>query len=267
MGDSNQDIHAYYNVINWPKNVHILNHAVHQFEFDQVVISGISWHESISPESLDTIPLHPSKLNIFLANIEDKEDSFATVKSTLANQYDAVLLGTGSDTMTEGVISWCGGLLPLPADEAVKHGCVDLLISAKSNTFTVQEVSTMHYVRATVEVQPTMDQHQILTEVEQAVKAFNSDDILELILTGQHNKMAKPSSEDIEDRIKKFIEYYFVHDLSVSEYDIESMKNDNKHNIIGLFIDHVNHLDVPKTTARDLLVEGLDLFMNEKVMK
>lgn len=257
---------SHYVDFEWARNVTMLKtdqiDKVYFPELDTEVY-GFSYHRRNIPEArLEGIrPDANDHLHILLAHGGDEKNIPMNCNAVKELPFDYIALGhIHKPTILSNKCAFVGSFEPLDKNEIGDRGYILGELTKQGVHIEFIPHSIRRYEWLEIQVTPEMTQGAICDEVASRIGKEGSENIYRVHLTGFKDVDIQVE----EDRIKELGNVIEVIDDTVPDYDFEKLRQDNKENIIGLYIDKIYESDTAEDIKTKALYYGLEALLNAK---
>jgi len=264
---------SYYNIIDWPSNVHIIKEKNKlekiEIEEDNLRIYGISLAEYNSEfkinEVLD-VEIDEEKINILvLHGGKEKESNSLFIDFEKLNKFDYCALGHfhHHDEIKEHIV-YPGTPEPLDYSEEGKRGVVMGKVGKDILFKIFIPLSKRKFITKEIYMQKDYTKEKILDIIKFSGDIDSlSKDYYRIILKGELNKDIKI------DMIKKEAEKYFRHVEFIEEFDyaldLHKKERENENNLIGRYINETGKITAKPLKFQKSILLGIEELSKEKV--
>ena len=248
----------------WNHNVHLLgDDTLEKVELIGIhtEVYGFSYHirniyerryESVKPDDND-------RIHILLAHGGDEKNIPIDRKKIIELPFHYVALGHihKPEILSENV-AYSGSFEPLDKAEIGVRGYIRGEITNQKTCIEFVPYSYRRYEWLNIHVNPQMTEGEVIDEVKRRVTVEGEQNIYRVHLLGHRDT-------DIcfhEEQIKQCGNIIEVIDSSIPDYDFEQIKQENKDNIIGLFIDKIHESSSEDNIKTKALYYGLEALIS-----
>lgn len=267
-----------YNIIDWPENVYIFHSkGISSIEFKEynTIIWGYSWDkkeenkdifEGISVEDND-------KINILTihGDVLNKNSPYLPMdKDKLKSKgFDYIALGhIHKPQFVSNNISYCGSPEPLDFGETGVHGIVEGTIEKEKVYMSFFPFSKRSFIIKEINISEAMTYNDILDKIMNIDNALmRKNNLYRIFLNGIRERDINMDIDDLREVLKDCYYYAEIIDNTIPDYDLEKLMIQNKNNIIGMFIEEMGKKDLENEVVKSALYAGLEVLLDEKVMK
>lgn len=264
---------SFWKTINYNDNIYLFNDEVEKIEFkdDNLVVYGHSWNRSyISEKLLNEIDeLDKTKRNILIAHgdIYTKESNYLPIdkENLISKGFDYVALGHihKHEFVTER-IAYSGSLEPLDFGETGKHGFIYLEIDDQVKTKFIP-FSEREFIIKEINLNGELSDNDIYNLISGIDSTENKQkNFYRVIFKGRYNHHVNLDVFDLNNIFKDEFTYIEFKNNANLDFDIEQLKEENKDNVIGLFIKKFEDLDFEDEITKKAFNTGLELLLNSK---
>ncbi len=257
---------SHYINFTWATNVTMLQGSemakVYLEDLDTEVY-GFSYHRRNIPEDrLSNVrPDQNEHLHILLSHGGDEKNVPIDLKAVRDLPFDYIALGhIHKPYLLSNKCAYSGSLEPLDKNEIGERGYI--LGELTKNSCSIQFVphSFRKYEWLKIDVTPSMTQGAIIDRVKAKINERGCQNIYRVHLNGYKDVDLHVEAQLIKAQ-GNIIE---VLDTLVPDYDFESLRDENKENIIGLYIDKIHESDTEDEIKTKALYYGLEALLNAK---
>ena len=262
-----------YNRIEWTENVTIFNeNSIQRKDFEELNTSvyGYSWdsmeirqHELF--ENLnETINESKNNFLVLHGDVGTKSNYLPLDIKTLEElNMDYIALGhIHKPEILRKNIAYCGSPEPLDFGETGKRGIIQGNIRDKLLNFELIPFSKRTFNEVEITLNEEMGYPDIIEEISNISIGNKEKDFYRVILKGfiQRNISINHIEKDLEK------EFYHIEtkNLATLDYDLETLEEENRDNIIGFFIKSMKEKDLNNPIIKDALYLGLESLLKER---
>src|SRR5699024_2996444 len=236
-----------YELIERPENVYnIGNKNIEKFEIQELntVIWGFSWekNEYKSSDFLEIQDLDPNKTNILLihGDLTNSESNYLPLdKNKLVSiGFNYIALGhIHKPKLISEKIAYCGSPEPLDFGETGVHGIIEGIVDKSKVNLELINFSKRQFQIKEINIDSLMNYDEVIESIINCDKKGNKEkDLYRIILTGFIDRDIKLDIKELKSYLASEFYYVEVIDNTVLDYDLERLKEDNRDNVIGIFI-------------------------------
>jgi DNA repair exonuclease SbcCD nuclease subunit len=264
---------SYYNLIDWANNVYIIDTNIEKLSFDElgVDIYGLSWDKKqITANLLKDIVVEDSdRINILLAHgdIYQKSNYLPINKNNLlSKEFDYVALGhIHKHDFIESNIAYPGSPEPLDFGETGKHGIIEGEISKEKLNISFLPFAKREFIILDIEVDNNMTIEDIIDNTLAILSEYDFNNLYRFNLKGIRDRDIIFDLQYIKNRVEESVIYAEIIDNTTPDYDLGKLKEDNRDNVIGKYIEYMENQNIEDDISRLALYEGIEALLSEKV--
>lgn len=264
-----------YSILKWPKHVHIIDSFNSQkIEFKELntVIWGCSWEEKEYKNNfnLDNIKLDNSKINILIihGDVINVSNYLPIDKNVLVNKgFDYVALGhIHKPQFITDRIAYCGSPEPLDFKEAHEHGIIEGIISKEKINVKFLPFCLRNFIIKDIDINIGMSYLDIIEKIKNIDTEENRrKNLYRVNIHGYIDNNFHFDIDELYDKVNKQFNYIELYNYTKLDYDLDKLFNENKDNIIGMFIEKMKSKGLENKVVEKALYHGLDVLLEEKV--
>lgn len=258
--------HSNYLNFKWNRNVTMLMSKEMEsvyFEELNTEVYGFSYHErDILEPKIDHIsPNRLDRINILLAHGGDERNVPINKSKLKETAFDYIALGhIHKPEIINHHIAYSGSLEPLDKNEIGERGYI--LGNIEKGKCNIQFIpnSIRKYYHLEILCEKNMTNEALLDASAKKIQEYGSKNIYKLILTGIR-------AEEIHFDINRFMllgNVIDVVDQTVPDYDFNELYEENKNNLIGMYIDNICNSGEEDEIIRKSLYYGIEALLNAK---
>lgn len=263
-----------YADFNWADNVFMLSSPDMDsiyFEDINTEVYGFSYHtrDIYDARYKNAVPTVEERINILLAHGGDERNIPIDRKQLLKAGFDYIALGhIHKAEIIDKRMAYAGSLEALDKNELGSHGYIKgEVIKQQIGSYDTYESridisfvksGVRSYIKLEVEVTPDMSGSKLLDIISQLINQNDSLDMYKIYLTGFRDTSMEIPSERIL-AIPNVVELY---DNTLPDFDFNQLYNQNKTNIIGMYINQIKNETEDADTAEKALYYGLTALLN-----
>lgn len=257
---------SYYNLIDFPDNVKIFRPdklGMVDIEELNTRIYGFSWSKRTYDENILNIPdLDKDKYNILLIHCDvlSKSKYMPVDKDFLLDKgFDYIALGHIHKPMQVGKnMFYSGSLEPLDFSETGTHGYILGEISNTKRRFELTQTSLRKFIRVDIDVSGKDSVYDVEEDIIKNCDNFEKN-LFRICFIGQKSEFI--NLDEIYSLISpKFFYVEFV-DKTTPVYDVNRLYEENKDNIMGLFIKHMREEMNENKSYEKAMIMGIDALL------
>lgn len=255
---------SHYNQFVWDKHVIMLD----QEQMSSVYISGIDTRiygfsyrqRDILDGRYDHVrPEGDAGIHILLAHGGDEKNIPINKKLLKEAGFDYVALGhIHKPEWISDTVAYAGSLEPLDKNEIGQHGFIlGEIKNKKEHNMVFVSNSIRRYMPITIEVEPDMTKGMLYDMLQSYITNYGKEHIYRILLTGiRSNELQFEETEF--DFLGNIVD---VQDGTIPDYDFESLRYQNRDNMIGLFIDAIRQCGESDEIADKALYYGIEALL------
>lgn len=258
--------HSNYHNFKWNSNVTMLMSPIMEsiyFEELNTEVYGFSYHErDILEPRIDNIsPKRLDRINILLAHGGDERNVPINKNKLKESTFDYIALGhIHKPEIIHHHIAYSGSLEPIDKNEIGERGYI--LGNIEKGKCSIQFIpnSIRQYYHLEIISDKSTTNEALLDASAKKIKEKGSNHIYKLILTGIR-------AEEIHFDRNRFMQLgnvIEVVDQTVPDYDFNELYEENKNNLIGMYIDHICNSGEEDEIIRKALYYGIEALLNTK---
>ena len=263
-----------YHLVDWPENVTILGvNGLEKKEFPDknTNVYGYSWSKGEIQEDLfhDFDGLNKDMINILVihGDVLNGGSKYLPLNknSLLELGFDYIALGhIHKPTIFSHKIAYCGSPEPLDFGEIGEHGIIKGSITDEGTRIEFVPFSKRMFLEMHININETMSYMDIIDKIKQCAQDRDKN-LYRIILRGILNPTVELSVKDIEKSLQDDFYHIEIVNDTVVDYDLTALKEENKDNIIGCFIEEMEKRDLKDRINRQALYIGLEVLLKGKV--
>lgn len=257
---------SYYRTFPWEKHVHMilsprldcvelekLSLAVYGFSYDRREIGGEAYAEAY--------PGKRQKYEILLAHGGDEKHVPVKKEALAALGYDYVAMGHihRPQQIWPGKIAYAGALEPVDKNDTGMHGYIYGELTEKGCQIRFVPMASREYIHMEVAVKADMTGHALKEEICRRIEEKGKENIYKIILTGFRDPEILFDLEQMDP----FGNVIQMLDNTRPAYDFTKLKERNRGNILGQFIEDLEDSD-RESVEYQALCEGVHALMETR---
>lgn len=254
---------SFYKDFQWSKNVLFLRDKnIQKMEVPDLnlCIYGLSYYENEVTDALydHIIVDEPEKINLLVAHGGDEKHIPMNRKKIIMSGFDYVAMGHIHipDIDEKNGMAYCGSLEPIDCGDMGERGYVSGILEKDKLELEFIPFAKRKYMELTYTVNPKMTGMELRHRLKDEILKKGEDNMYMVILDGYRNPDLEIYPSDIE-RLGNIVN---VQDKTVPDFNFEELYEDNKDNILGMFIK--KHLDSEKLSP----IEQKTLYYGTKAL-
>lgn len=239
---------SFYRDFKWSSNVVFLSSSnIQKKRIPElnVDVYGLSYSDYEIRESLyDNIIIEDkSAINILVGHGGERKCIPINRQKLMSLDFDYVAMGHfhNPDLNQEGRIAYCGSLEPTSVDDTGIRGYILGEVTKEGLDLEFVPFSKRNYKQFNLDIGTSTTIADIKSMVGNIVEANGTENIYKFIINGKRNPMLEIRFDDI----KGLCNLAELVDKSIPDYNFEKIYEENKDNIIGMFIDRYIHSSIP----------------------
>lgn len=265
---------SFWNTIQYNDNIHIFEDNLSTIEFpkDDLIVYGYSWNNYYIEDSIfDNIPpLDQSKLNVLIAHgdIYTKRTKYLPInkKNLIEMNFDYVALGHihQNDFITDR-IAYSGSLEPFDFSETGAHGFIEVALDKDNYQATFIPFSKREFKVKTIKVDGSMTEKDIYDAISKIdLKQNKERHMYRIVLEGRYDFQINLDISYLTDIFRDEFLYIEFKTKLKFDFDLQVLKEENKDNIIGKYIDKFQQMDLDIEVNKQAFNIGLEYLLNSK---
>ena len=270
------NINSLYNIIDWPKNIIIFDsEGLQKKEFinSDTVVYGYSWDKGENRkdvfEGFEGIDRDRNNILIIHGDIFSKDSTYLPLDKNHLYSMGFDYIGLGhihKPNILSNRMAYCGSPEPLDFGEMGEHGIIEGFIDNRSTEINFVPFSNRIFLEKSIYIDETMSYVDIVEKIKQCDDVDRlKNNLYRLKLEGIVHRDIDLNVEDITKGLVDDFYYIELIDNTIIDYDLGRLEEENKDNIIGLFINEMRGKDLEDKIAREALHIGLDALLKGKV--
>ncbi|WDV47020.1 DNA repair exonuclease [Clostridiaceae bacterium M8S5] len=270
------DEDSYYRLVNWSKNVYIFDNCngIEHKDFPDInlAVYSVSWNtKERKDDILKSINIdNYDRINILMlhGDLENKESKYLPLDKNELQSYGFEYIALGhihKPTMYSDKMCYSGSPEPLDFGETSEHGVIKTEVSKQMTTTKFASISKRRYHIIEIEIDENMNKLDIVELIKNEISDLGKEDIYRVKLTGIKNSLLKFNLSSFKDEFIDYAQFIQFIDETKNNYDLVKLRENNKHNMVGLFIEEMMRKDLNNPIVKDALNIGLELLLDEKV--
>lgn len=247
---------SFYESFEWSENVYFLAQRNVQKTVIRdigVDIYGCSYYTTENTEAIydHVIVEDPDAINILVAHGGDEKHIPINRRKLAMSGFDYVALGHIHipDIDEKNRIAYCGALEPIDINDVGERGYIYGEITDEEVEVKFVPFSKRIYKQLEFEVAANDTNMSIRHELQEVIENEGSDNMYKITMTGYRD----PDFEIDTYGINKIGNIVSVIDKTEPDYDFEELYDDNKNNLLGMFIKKYLHkLDITPQERKTL---------------
>lgn len=257
---------SYYRTFQWEENVSmILSKDISCVEFPEysLAVYGLSYHAKEIPKECykGAYSERRQPYEILLAHGGDEKHIPMKKEDLLSLGYDYIAMGHIHKPwqICPGKIAYAGALEPIDKNDTGMHGYILGEITTKGCQIQFIPSALREYVHLDVPVSRDMTGHGLREEIKRLITESGIDNIYKVTLTGARD----PENFFDLEQLDPYGNVIDLVDATYPAYDLERLKEQNRENILGQFIESLEGND-EDSMEYQALCEGVQALMETR---
>lgn len=257
---------SYYRTFTWAPHVHMItSEEMSCVEIGRIhtAVYGCSYYSREIPEAVyDTArPEGRQKYEILLAHGGDEKHIPIKNNQILSLGYDYVALGHihKPQILAENQMAYAGSLEPTDIDDTGAHGYIEGRISGKGCQIRFVPHAFREYRHCEVKVDKSVTGHKLRLKIADMIAEQGKQNLYKIILTGYRD----PDIWFELDQMDPYGNVVEIIDHTKPAYDFEKLRNENKGNILGQYIESLSGYPADSLEYQ-ALCEGVQALMETR---
>ena len=231
---------SYYRTFSWAPHVHMIcSQEIDCVELDriQTAVYGCSYHsrEIHDPVYDHAVPEGRQKYEILLAHGGDEKHIPIKSNQIMTLGYDYVAFGHihKPQLLVENRMAYAGSLEPTDTGDIGRHGYIEGRITGKGCQIRFVPHALREYRNCEVKVDKTVTGHVLRQKITDMIAEQGMQHMYKITLTGYRD----PDIWYELDHMDPYGNVVEITDHTKPAYDFTKLKNENKGNILGQYIE------------------------------
>lgn len=257
---------SYYRTFSWSPHVHMIRTediTCVELENLQTAVYGCSYYSKEITEPLyDTArPEHRQKYEILLAHGGDDRHIPVRPNQIQSLGYDYVAMGHihKPQELIENHMAYAGALEPIDVNDTGAHGYIEGKIGKNGCQIRFIRHAAREYVHEDVSVHKAMTGHNLKQELARLIDESGRQNMYKITLMGFRD----PDIWYDLDQMDPYGNVVDIVDHTNPAYDFEKLRNENKGNILGQYIESLKGYP-PDSIEYQALCEGVQALMETR---
>lgn len=249
-----------YNGHEWPSNVtFFMNEELESVYFEDlnVEVYGLSYcHRQIHAPLLKGVsPQNPEHINILMVHGGDQTNLPINRNEIAVSGFNYVACGHLHMPIDVcPTMRYCGDLEPLDKNDVGPRGYIEGNIDSEGNvTSTFVACSVRQYFKPAIRVDQSTTQIGLELEAAKIIAENGKDNIYTFFITGRRDPEIRFDATALMQKGNVLD----VIDETVPDYDMEKLKEENKTNLLGEFIESIERGGVDDEIKKKALEYGI----------
>lgn len=215
-----------------------------------VDVYGLSYHSGEVRESLydNVLVENPTAINILVGHGGERKCIPINRRKLAASEFDYIALGHfhNPELDERGRFAYCGSLEPTSVKDTGIRGYIAGEIDKDMLDIEFIPFSKRNYKHLILEVDPYSNLMEIKRKIQDFVDRHGRDNIYKFTVKGNRDPLFEITYEELAG-VCNLAE---IVDKTTPDYDFEQIYEENKDNILGMFVDRYIHSDEPLNELR-----------------
>lgn len=245
---------SFYTDYRWSDNVIFLaGKNVERVQVPElgVDIYGHSYHSEEIRESLydNVLVEDTSVINILVGHGGERKNIPINRRKLASSEFDYVALGHfhNPDLDERGKFAYCGSLEPTSVKDTGVRGYVAGEVSKEGLELEFVPFAKRNYKHLIIESDSDTNLMELKHKIQDFVERHGSEHIYKFTIKGKRDPLFDIVFEDLESTCN----LAEIVDKTIPDYDFERIYEDNKDNILGMFVDSYIHSEKPLDSTRE----------------
>ena len=182
--------------------------------------------------------------------------------SIFANAFDYTALGHIHKPWIDdrSPMAYAGALEPIDRNDEGSHGYIRGVLSDSETKIDFVPFASRSYITLDVPVTPEMTMRQLAEQVKALMGQNGRQNMFQIAISG-----FRDVDFELDERmLMRLGRVLAVHDHSVPDYDFQRIYDENKDNIIGMYIQHISEMEISDDLKAKALCYGMKAFYQTK---
>lgn len=260
---------SYYKDFEWASNVVFFrkNHIsyIHLASLN-TIIYGMSYDRNEIKENMydglhpmrrfkDGSPVPQNYHHILLAHGGDAEHIPMNMNRLRQAGFDYIAMGHIHKPWVDdkAAIAYAGALEPIDRNDEGVHGYIHGRMDNDEIEIEFIPFAKRSYQTITVDMNADMTMQELASNVGELIAEDGGQDIYQIVLKG-----FKSTDFELDERLlKKTGRILSITDMAALDFDFQRLYEENKDNIIGLYIKHITEMDINDSLKAKALCYGM----------
>ncbi len=257
---------SYYRTFTWAPHVHMIcSQEMSCVELDriQTAVYGCSYHsrEILEPLYDHAVPEGRQKYEILLAHGGDEKHIPIKSNQIMTLGYDYVAFGHihKPQMLVENRMAYAGSLEPTDVGDTGAHGYIEGKITGNGCQIRFVPHALREYRHCEVQVDKSVTGHVLRQKIADMIEEQGKQHMYKITLTGYRD----PDIWYELDHMDPYGNVVEITDHTKPAYDFEKLKNENKGNILGQYIESLSGYPADSLEYQ-ALCEGVQALMETR---
>ena len=182
--------------------------------------------------------------------------------SIFANTFDYTALGHIHKPWIDdrSPMAYAGALEPIDRNDEGPHGYIRGVLNESETKIDFVPFASRSYITLNVPVAPEMTMRQLAEQVKALMGQNGRQNMFQIAISG-----FRDVDFELDERmLMRLGRVLAVHDHSVPDYDFQRIYDENKDNIIGMYIRHISEMEISDDLKAKALCYGMKAFYQTK---
>lgn len=265
---------SFWNTVRYNDNIHIFqdNIETKSFPNDNLLVYGHSWSKYyIEDKVFDHIPaLNESKINVLIAHgdIYTKKTRYLPIDKNklIKMNFDYVALGhIHQHEFITDTIAYPGSLEPFDFSETGAHGFIEINLDKDNYEAVFVPFAKREFKVVTIKINGKMTEKEIYDAISNVdLKQQKTKHMYRIVLEGRYDYQINLDKNYLTEIFKDEFLYVEFKTALKFDFDLDILKEENKDNIVGKFIEKFETLDLTDEVNKQAFDIGLEYLLNSK---
>jgi len=251
----------------WESHVHMLQsseiESIYLEELNTEVY-GFSYPMRNIKEApaIDYMKIKEDRYNILLYHGGEEKYAPINLNELKTSNFDYIALGhIHKPQLLYGKMAYAGSLEPLDKNELGERGYIEGELTSSGLVYQFVPYSKRKYQPLEIVVRPEMTNGAIYDTIRENIQEAGEDNIYRISLVGYRDM----DLAILEDEIKELGNVVEVVNDTVPDFDFMALSEENKDNLIGLYIDKIHESNTANDVKLKALYYGLEALLHCKM--
>ena len=230
---------SFYKDFKWSNNVLFLaDKNIQKVDIPKLnlCVYGLSYHENEITDALydHIIVDETEKINLLVAHGGDEKHIPINRRKVAMSGFDYVAMGHIHipDIDEKNKMAYCGSLEPIDCGDVGERGYISGILEKGHLDLEFIPFAKRNYMELTYTVNTKITNMELRHRLQDAIAEKGQDNMYMVVLDGYRN----PDFEIYPSDIEALGNIVSVQDITVPDFDFEELYEENKDNILGMFI-------------------------------
>ncbi|MGN0382893.1 MAG: exonuclease SbcCD subunit D [Eubacterium sp.] len=241
---------SYYRDFEWNDNVTFIgSEDISKVSFEEIGtdVYGLSYYKNeITEPKYDEVHIDDTeKINILVAHGGDEKHIPVNRRKLALSGFDYVAFGHihKPEIDEDNKLAYCGSLEPIDINDTGKRGYIYGEVMKGSLKLEFVPFAKREYKHLAINVTTEVSNADIISQIKTIIEKYGSQNMYKFLLEGYRDPDVEFDIDDIEETGN----VVQVADQTEPDYNFEKLQENNKDNIIGMYIEHFK--DEPMNTV------------------